>query len=585
MPTTAHTTTTTSAESVASAGNGTLLAWISGSVLVLLLGLSIATVISVIRPVRLMMDATRRLASGDAGARVPRGGIKEIDVLAAAFNDMATRLDAAQSLARQYQEQLEAKVEERTHQLQHLAEHDPLTQLPNRRQLFTMLNAAIERAARRRRCLGLFFLDLDNFKYINDSMGHAFGDRVLQEIARRLSECAAEFGFAARLGGDEFTVVQEDASGTDEIRDAGWALVHAFQRPLAVEGREIVVSVSVGASLYPNHERDADALLRAADAALFHAKASGRSQLSVFTPELLDAASSKFKTEQGLRRAVDRGDFELVYQPEINVATLECTIVEALLRWKLPDGRLATPGEFLAVAEESGLIMEISDWVLRTAIAKAGAWHRAEWPTARVAINVSSRQLLDTRFVDRVIDLLDEHRLPASGIEIELTETVLQTGRSTIEALHRLRAHGVAIALDDFGTGYSSLASLQQLPLTRVKLDRSLIASIDTSPRSEAIAAAIIGLCDKLNVEVTAEGVERPEQLARLLGQRGMYLQGYLLSHPLPADQIPSFRMRASATMQSLLLSTAMPHQRSLPITDGIEQFTPRLIAKLPVIG
>jgi diguanylate cyclase (GGDEF)-like protein len=531
-----------------------LVAWISGAVLVLLIGISLATVLSIVRPVGALLNATARLAQGDSAIRVARGGIRELDTLAVAFNAMADQLATAQLATREYQLALETKVAERTHQLQELAERDPLTGLPNRRELFVLLNAAIERARAENYLLGVLFLDVDNFKYINDSMGHEFGDRVLVSLANRLQHTTAGFGYAARLGGDEFTIVFERARSVDDIRAAGLQVVQAFQTPLAVDGRELIVSVSVGASIYPDHEQDAEALLRAADAALFRAKALGRSQLSVFTPELLAAASAKFTTEQGLRRAIERGEFELVFQPEVNVETMQTALVEALIRWRMPDGSFATPGQFLAVAEESGLIMEISDWVLRSAIETASHWHHGSWPEARVAINVSPRQLIDQRFVDRLRALLQEYRLPARCIEIELTETVLQTGPATIENLKCLRAHGVAIALDDFGTGYSSLASLEQLPLTRIKLDRSLIAGIDTSPRSAAIARAIIGLCHGLGLEVTAEGVERPEQLALLLGHRAMYLQGYLLSHPVTRDELLPVMANLSRRMEELLL-------------------------------
>ena len=489
-------------------------------------------------------------------AHVPRGGIKELDTLAVAFNRMAEQLVAAREMTQGYQHHLEATVEERTRQLQQLTEHDPLTLLPNRRQLFALLNTAIERAANRQRHVGVYFLDVDNFKNLNDSMGHAFGDRVLISVAQRLNETARSFGFAARLGGDEFTMVYEDAPTVEAVRAAGWKLVQAFERPLMVDERELMVSVSVGASVYPSHDHRAEGLLSAADVALFRAKALGRNQLALFTPELLETATSKFTAEQGLRRAIERGEFELLYQPEVSLDTLQVGIVEALIRWRQPDGRLAVPGEFLAVTEESGLITEISDWVLRTAIETLARWHHGAWPEARVAINISPRQLLDQRFVDRIQDLLRQHRLPARCIEIELTETVLQTGPATIETLRRLRACGVAIALDDFGAGYSSFASLEQLPLTRIKLDRSLIASIDTSTRSAAIARAIISLCNSLGFEVTAEGVERPEQCACLLGNRAMSLQGYLLSPPVSSEELLAVKANIVNVMQDLLLST-----------------------------
>jgi EAL domain-containing protein (putative c-di-GMP-specific phosphodiesterase class I) len=228
----------------------------------------------------------------------------------------------------------------------------------------------------------------------------------------------------------------------------------------------------------------------------------------------------------------------LVFQPEVNLETCETELVEALVRWRLPDGRVALPGEFLSVAEESGLILQINDWVLRRVIETAARWHHGAWPAARVAINVSSRQLFDNSFVEQVCALLEEFKLPPRCIEIELTENVLQTGSATIDALRRLRAHGIAIALDDFGTGFSSLASLEQLPLTRIKLDRSLVASIDTSARSAAIARAIIALCHSLGLAITAEGIERPEQLARLIGYPALYAQGFLLAHPATCDEL-----------------------------------------------
>jgi len=271
----------------------------------------------------------------------------------------------------------------------------------------------------------------------------------------------------------------------------------------------------------------------------------------------LDEASAKFSTEQGLRYALERGEFELVFQPEVDATSLSAGVVEALLRWRLPDGRRASPGEFLAIAEESGLIMEISDWVLRTSIETAARWHHGAWPEARVAINLSSRQLLDARFVDHVMSLLREHRLPPRCIEIELTENVLQTGAATIDVLRELRDQGIAIALDDFGIGYSSLASLEKLPLTRVKLDGTLIAGIHTSARSAAITRALVGLCHNIGLEVTAEGIEYPEQLVLLADLAPIHLQGYLLALPVSANELLSVMTSLPNHMTSLLLSSA----------------------------
>ena len=550
------------------------IAWISIGAVLLLIYIAAGTVWSIVRPVRRLLRASARLAKGDTDARVQRGGIKELDSVAVAFNAMAEELAQARSVTRDYQESLERTVAERTRQLQALAQSDPLTGLPNRRQLFTLLGEAIARARSEQLQLGVFFLDIDNFKNINDGMGHAFGDQVLVAMAERLNATVESFGFAARLGGDEFTVVFAAGSTGDAIRAAGAAIVQAFQRPLLVDGRELIVSVSVGASMFPDHGQDPDALLKAADVALFNAKELGRSQLAMFTPALLDAAAAKFATEQGLRRAIVRGEFELAFQPEVCAETLQTSLVEALVRWRMPDGSLAPPGHFLAVAEESGLIMDISEWVMTSAVQAAAHWHHGAWPAARVAINVVPRQLADPRFVERLVELMHSYRLPSRCIEIELTESVLQTGHTTIDALRRLRAHGIAIALDDFGTGYSSLASLEQLPLTRIKLDRSLIAGIDSSPRSKAIARAIISMCQSLGLEITAEGIERPEQFAMLVGERGMYLQGYLLARPTPRDELIPLMSHVAALAQSLLLESKPPSggRETVAWRDGAQE-------------
>ena len=542
------------------------LAWLSVFVLLLLFATTVSTVISVVKPVRRLVRATKRLAQGETGVIVPRGGIKELDTLAVSFNQMAEELTAAQELARQYHGQLEAKVEERTRQLQHLAAHDPLTRLPNRRQFLTQLQATLKHADEVGEPVGVFFLDLDNFKNVNDSMGHVFGDRVLQAVAERLRGAVQEFGYCARLGGDEFTVVCEHAARENEIERAADALVRSFQQPLVVDGRELLMGLSLGASVYPRHGREPESLLRAADAALFHAKAQGRSRIRMFSPELLEVAAAKFATEQGLRRAVERGEFELHFQPEVDLATGEAGLVEALLRWRLPDGSLVMPQDFLPVAEDSGLIREIGDWVIQSTVEHVARWNVAAWPTVRVAVNVSSLQLLDSRFVDSLRHALQRHRVPPQLIEVELTENVLQTGRHTSDALKELRELGVSVALDDFGTGYSSLVSLQQLPLTRVKLDRSLIATIDTSTRSQAITRAIISLCQSLGLEVTAEGVERKEQLAWLLVYPAMHLQGYLLSRPVAeADLLTALTgmpARIDALLHSVLPDNAVPIAR-----------------------
>ncbi len=536
------------------------LVWASSIVMLLLIIISIATVGSVAGPVRRLTNATRQLSSGAAHTRVTRGGVREVDALAEAFNDMAAQLQRAQSEVRAYQLELEHKVDERTRELNHLAHHDALTDMPNRRQLFAHLEEAIARGKKEGSRTAVLFIDLDHFKNINDSLGHAFGDLVLRAVGERLSlNSMFTRSFSARLGGDEFTVVCEGVQSLSEVERLCGMVLEAFQRSLSVHGRELRLSVSVGASCYPDHGDDPQALLRAADAALFRAKELGRNGFSLYAPELLEAASKRFKLEQALRRAVERSEFELVFQPEASFETLQTHTVEALVRWRRSDGALISPADFFDVAEHTGLITDISEWVLRTAIQTAAAWRKGPWPQARIAVNISSQQFMNGDFVERLKGLLAQSELPPEALEVELTETVLQTGPHTIAALHRLREVGVSIALDDFGVGYSSLTSLEQLPLTHVKIDRGLIASIDASGRSPAIVRSIVGLCHSIGLQVTAEGVERGSQLGVLLADRDVRVQGFLISRPLPLAAVPAFIEQSHAQLEALMLAAPTP--------------------------
>ena len=536
---------------------------------------SVALLFSIAAPVRRLTAATRQLAAGNRSARAPRGGSAEIDALAESFNAMADQVAAAEIELRAHQAELEQHVAERTRQLHHLAHHDPLTQLPNRRQLSTRLGGALSRAGSTGQKLALLFVDLDNFKSINDTLGHNFGDRVLQLVAERLRTAAGPHSLLARLGGDEFTVLIEDVKSDEEVLERANGIVAALQQPLSVKGRVLSTSASVGASLYPQHASDADALLRAADVALFRAKELGRNRCALYRPSLYDAAAQRFRMEQSLRRAVEAGDLMLMYQPQIALHTLEPVGVEALLRWRKPDGRIATATEFIHIAEKTGLMHELTEWVLRGATSAVAAWRAQGWARASVAINVSPQQLFEGTFPDHVKRALEVTGLPPSALELELTEMVFQTGASTIEALGKLRSLGISIALDDFGIGYSSLTSLEQLPITRVKLDRMLVEAVDSSPRSAAIARSIIALCHGLGLEVIAEGVERGPQLEFLSRCGPVGVQGYLLAHPVEADAVPGEVAAAAKRARTLLDEAAQrgesesPDQGSLVFVGG----------------
>jgi len=531
------------------------------AVLLLLLLVSALLAASISLPVRRLTAATRAFAAGDRAARAPRGGSAEIDELAESFNTMADRIAAAESALRAHQAQLERHVADRTRQLHHLAHHDPLTQLPNRRKLAAHLEEALSRAGREQH-LALLFIDVDNFKSINDTLGHSFGDRVLQHIAQRLQAATAGGGLLARLGGDEFTVLLEDVGSAEQVERHAAHLVATLQQPLMVDGRVLTTSASVGASLYPDHAADAEGLLRAADVALFRAKELGRNRFTLYSPALYDAAAQRFRLEQSLRRAVERGDLLLMYQPLVALHTFESTAVEALLRWRKPDGRIATAQEFIHVAEKTGLIHELTDWILHTAAAAAATWRLQGWARASVAINVSPPQFFERDFVEHVARMLEITGLPASALELEITETVFQTGPSTIESLRRLRALGVTIALDDFGIGYSSLTSLEQLPITRVKLDRLLVAGVDTNGRAAAIVRSIIALCHGLGLQVVAEGVERASQLEFLSHCGPIGVQGFLLGQPVEADAALGEAQAAAARARLTLEEALQPSRR-----------------------
>jgi diguanylate cyclase (GGDEF)-like protein len=545
------------------------------AVLIALLALAIMAW-AITWPVRRLTVGARRLAAGDLSARVPRGGASEVDELAVAFNHMASELDVAERAVRSYQAQLEQRVEERTLQLRHLAEHDPLTNLPNRRQLFQHLNDMIDKAAPTDGRLAVMFLDLDNFKTVNDSLGHEFGDRVLTQIGERLREVTGESSFIARLGGDEFTIVFPYSGRTAEVEQRAGRIVDGFQRPLSIDRREVSVGVSCGVAIFPEHGRDATALLRAADAALFRAKDLGRNQLCIHDPVMLVDASNRFRIEQALRKAIDGGDFVLHYQPQVSLGSHRTVTMEALLRWRRSDTHIVPAGEFIQVAEQSGLMLDLNDWVLETAASAVREWRSAGWLEARVAINVSAQQFVAGDFLASIERLLARHELPPEAIEHELTENMLQTGAVTVETLHGLRMLGVATSLDDFGTGYSSLTSLEQLPLNCVKLDRSVIAAVDQNPRAAAIARSIISLCRSLGLTVTAEGVERHEHLDFLSQCGDVLVQGYLVGRPMEAAAVMDF-VRDSEIRVATLLQVA---ERNRPSQDVESTGTLRLLRR-----
>ncbi|MFC5302416.1 EAL and GGDEF domain-containing protein [Azospira restricta] len=473
--------------------------------------------------------------------------------------DITERRQAQEALLRAHEE-LEVRVAERTAELEtanvqlqseifermqaeervwHIAHHDALTGLPNRSLLQDRLGQALAGAERAGNLVAVLFLDLDRFKAVNDTLGHDVGDALLKVVAARLAGAVRDVDTVCRLGGDEFVVVLGAVGGTDDAVMVAERIVDELAQPAEVMGHALRVSTSIGISLFPEDGRDAQTLMKNADTAMYTAKNRGRNNFQFFSPAMNDLASRFFRLEQRLRRAVERNEFVLHFQPQVDVAQRRVCGVEALVRWQDPEAGLVPPAEFIPVAEETGLILELGEWVLRGACRQIRAWHDAGWPQVPVAVNLSPRQFQQSDLVERVRAILAETGVPPAMLELEITESSLM--HSVEEALAQVQAladMGVRLAIDDFGTGYSSLAYLKRFPVSRLKIDRSFVRDLCDDRDDAAIVASIIGLARSLALEVVAEGVETAPQLAALRDEGCRHCQGYLFSKPRPAEEV-----------------------------------------------
>ena len=429
--------------------------------------------------------------------------------------------------------------------LAHLANHDPLTGLPNRHLLADRLGQALISAARHGRAAGALFLDLDRFKVINDSLGHSAGDRLLKAVAERLQDGVREGDTVARLGGDEFVMILDDMAQPQDAALVAQKILESFVQPFHVEipeaggAQEFFFTTSIGISLYPSDGEDVDTLLKNADTAMYRAKERGGNSYQFFTPEMDLRARKRLSLESALRNALERREFVLHYQPQIDLATQRVIGVEALLRWNHPERGLVAPADFIPLLEETGLIVPVGEWVLREACTQATAWRAAGLPPLRVAGNLSARQLRHECFADTVAAALADTGMDPGDLELEITESaVMQQVEASIETLSRIHALGVRLSMDDFGTGYSSLSHLKLLPIDAVKIDRSFVHDIPGDEDDTAIVQAIIVLARTLRLDVIAEGVETKEQLAFLRAHGCDAMQGYLFSRPLPAEAL-----------------------------------------------
>ncbi len=426
------------------------------------------------------------------------------------------------------------------HRLRYLAHYDALTGLPNRAFLRHRLRQRIESGGSTR--FALAFLDLDRFKHINDSLGHAAGDELLRQAARRLTHVVGNKENIARFGGDEFTVMITGDVNSEVVENLCAEILDAFAGPLMVDGQEVAISPSIGIAYYPDQGRSIDDLLRNADAAMYDAKARGRNTYRVYSARLAEDASDRTRMESALRKSLDRDELRLVYQPKLSLRSGRITGAEALLRWRSAELGHVPPSKFIPMAEETGLILQLGEWALRQALSQARAWKDSGLPEIRIAVNVSSVQLTRGGYAEMVKNVLENMALSPGWLEIELTESALMVDPKRASAtIADLRSLGVKVAIDDFGTGYSSLSYLRGLAIDTVKIDKSFVDGIEHNVDDEVLTSTIVLMAHSLGLSVVAEGVETEQQLRFLRGENCDEVQGYWLARPLEADACRTF--------------------------------------------
>lgn len=421
--------------------------------------------------------------------------------------------------------------------LRHMADHDILTGLPNRRMFSERLSRALHRSKRHNRQVAVFFVDLDRFKVINDSLGHAIGDKVLQEISTRLSRCIRVTDTLARSGGDEFLLLLEDINKVSDVTTICEELLEELGKPILLEGHELYVTASIGVSMYPNDATNETELIQSADAAMYQAKSLGSNTYQLSDEELRVQVSERFYLEKNLRVALENEEFELFYQPQVEMQSQRIVGAEALLRWNHPQDGFISPVTFIPVAEDCGVIIPLGEWVLASACRQMAQWLRDGCKLEAISVNISGTQLLQANFTDMVTRCLSESGLDAAYLELEITESYLMSDtKMAAQQLEELRVMGVSVAIDDFGTGHSSLRYLQQLPLSRLKIDRSFVCDVPDDKGDCAIVKTIIDLAQNLGLSVIAEGVEAVAQESFLLSENCFHAQGYKYGKPVSVD-------------------------------------------------
>jgi len=433
-------------------------------------------------------------------------------------------------------------LKETEYKLEYLAHHDQLTDLPNRLLCHARMEHELQFAKRNKDQVAILFLDLDMFKNVNDSMGHAKGDSLLQQVAKRINDCVRKEDTIARLGGDEFVVVIGSLKSRQAAMLVAENILALFSKPFSINAQEVFISASIGISVYPDDGEDHDVLLRNADAAMYHAKSKGRNNYQFYTPALTAKVSERLNLETSLRQALEKNELRVYYQPQYSLSSEKIIGVEALVRWQHPEMGMVGPDKFISIAEETGLIVPIGEWVLKTACMQLKEWQDADYPSMRMAVNLSARQFLKPGLEKVIENTIKESGINPEDLELELTESIIMHDTliisDTLNALHHM---GVGLSIDDFGTGYSSLSYIQRFPLDRLKIDRSFVQDIMTNPADAEMITSIIALGHCMKLQVLAEGVETKDQLLYLQEQGCEEVQGFYFSRPIPANELETF--------------------------------------------
>ncbi|WP_338453379.1 EAL domain-containing protein [Niallia oryzisoli] len=468
----------------------------------------------------------------------------ELIEVEAKVNPIVDEMGKVKTLVLVVRDITERKKTERT--IYHLAYHDTLTELPNRRFFMEQLRKEVQKAEESQLQLGILFIDVDKFKYINDSYGHEMGDLILVEVANRIRECLRSTDMVARIGGDEFTILLSNIENTKEVETVAQRMTDSFREPFEVEGKSFNLSCSMGISLFPLHGKKVDELLKRADIALYTVKEQGRSGFKFFHLDMEQRSLEQILLENELRKAIQQQQFTIEYQPKKDISTGELIGMEALVRWEHPELGRISPDKFIPIAEETGLIIPLGEWVLRQGCIQNKQWQDQGYPPLKLSVNLSVRQFTQPNLPEKIKEILKEIGLEAKWLELEVTEGIFMDLDHSVSTLQEIRNLGVHVSIDDFGTGYSSISYIKHLPIDTLKIDASFIRDIHINEESEAIVKLIIDIAQTLNLNVIAEGVESQEQLLILRENGCLQGQGFLFSKPLSKNDFEGYLKQAT---------------------------------------